>query len=456
MVDRPNVLIINTHDSGRHFGCYGVPTVHTPAIDALADDGVKFTRMFSTSSICSPSRGSLLTGQYPQRNGLIGLAGGCWNWELTEPTRYLSHVMKNAGYRTAQFGIQHETTDLSKLGFEKHDPYLPEEDGPKHAVRVAEGFAEFLRREGKDEEPFYAQIGFFETHTPFLRGPIEADDEHGVWIPPYCEPGKENRWHGMPHPGDEKLRDHAAELQGSVRHVDAAVEIILDALREVGLEKDSLVLFTTDHGPELPRAKWTMLDAGTGVAFILRWPGGGLTGGQECDHLLSNVDFLPTLAELLDLPIQHEMDGTSFASVLEDPIVSDQPVRECVFALFVNAATYSARTERYRLVRNFKEGYEPRGDACGPRRLWPVQRLYDLSNDPLQERNLVEDPVCGDVLEEMNDRFWGWLEEIDAPILNGPVRTPYYGLAMEDYRERKGFGPSDDIGRCDGGSSLGS
>ena len=72
---KPNILIISTHDSGCHFGCYGIPTVHTPAIDGLAAEGVRFTNMFATSSICSPSRGSLLTGRYPQRNGLIGLAG---------------------------------------------------------------------------------------------------------------------------------------------------------------------------------------------------------------------------------------------------------------------------------------------------------------------------------------------------------------------------------------------
>lgn len=82
MKNLPNILIISTHDTGRHFGCYGVPTVRTPAIDGLAAEGVKFNRMFAACPICSPSRGALLSGQYPLTNGLVGLAGGNWNWGL--------------------------------------------------------------------------------------------------------------------------------------------------------------------------------------------------------------------------------------------------------------------------------------------------------------------------------------------------------------------------------------
>ena len=80
----PNIIIITTHDTGRHFGCYGVDTVHTPAIDAIADDGFKFTNYFTTSPVCSPSRGAMLTGRYPQSNGLIGLTHSPWDWCFNE------------------------------------------------------------------------------------------------------------------------------------------------------------------------------------------------------------------------------------------------------------------------------------------------------------------------------------------------------------------------------------
>lgn len=104
MPQRPNILIISTHDTGRHFGCYGVPTARTPAIDGLAAEGVKFNRMFAASPICSPSRGALLSGQYPLTNGLVGLAGGNWNWELADYRVHLSHRLRDLGYHTAMFG----------------------------------------------------------------------------------------------------------------------------------------------------------------------------------------------------------------------------------------------------------------------------------------------------------------------------------------------------------------
>jgi len=433
---RPNILVISTHDSGRHFGCYGVPTVQTPAIDALAGDGVKLTRMFAASSICSPSRGSLLTGQYPQRNGLIGLAGGCWNWELADPKRHLSHVLRDAGYRTGLFGVQHETTDLSTLGFDVRDPHPPAgPDGAvRDAVRIAEGFAEFCRREGAGDRPFYAQMGFHETHTPYDFGGIEPDEDLGVWTPPYV-------------PADEHtdaLRTHLAALQGSVRNVDRAVRIVTDALRETGLADDTLVLFNTDHGIELPIgasgvpwAKWSMYDPGIGIAFILRWPGGGLTGGRDCDWMLSNVDFLPTLAELIGAEFAHETDGVSFAAGLRGADTSGPGPRDELFALFVNAQLYAARTERHKLVRNFAEGNANPKAARGERQLAPTALLFDLERDPLERNDVAGDPAYAEVLDDMNGRLWRWLESVDAPILRGPVPTPYYRQAIADYHAWK-------------------
>ncbi|MDP6354391.1 MAG: sulfatase [Planctomycetota bacterium] len=427
MPQRPNVIVITTHDSGRHFGCYGVETVHTPAIDALAADGFQFNRMFATSSICSPSRGSLLTGQYPQHNGLTGLVGGMWNWELTDPNRHLSHLLKGAGYETGLFGHHHETSDISKLGFDHVNAYLPEADEGEqmHALRVAQGVGAFLSESRSSEKPFYCQVGFFETHTPFSFGDVEPDTEKGVWVPPYAQDDS------------DATREHTAHLQGAIRRVDEAVQIITEALRKSGQEENTILLFNVDHGVELPRAKWTMYDAGLGIGFILRWPAGGVTGGKQCDWLLNNVDFLPSLAQWIDLDVPHEMDGQSFAHVVENG-ESHLP-RDTVFALFVNAQTYMARTDRYKLIRNFAEGYED-SIPGGKRQIRLPARLYDLNEDPLELNNLSEDPDYADVLEDLNGRLWKWLQQVEDPILQAPVPTPYYRQAIADYHQWKDEG----------------
>ena len=107
MPERPNIVVITTHDTGRHFGCYGIETVHTPTIDGLAADGYQFTNYFTTSPVCSPSRGAMLTGRYPQSNGLIGLTHSPWHWSFNEGERHLSHVLRDAGYHTGMIGKWH-------------------------------------------------------------------------------------------------------------------------------------------------------------------------------------------------------------------------------------------------------------------------------------------------------------------------------------------------------------
>ena len=422
---KPNILIISTHDSGCHFGCYGIPTVHTPAIDGLAAEGVRFTNMFATSSICSPSRGSLLTGRYPQRNGLIGLAGSGWDCELNDPQQHLSHILRGAGYQTRLFGVQHETADLDTLGFDECRPNaigraLPQEEHlppdpyeiPLHvsaiqsAPQTAQDVAAFFDGHEQDGQSFYAQVGFFETHTPFLWDGCDPDDEKGIHVPDYARLEDEEE--------ARKQEQHIAGLQGSLRRVDEAVATILNALRRNNLEENTLVLFVTDHGPELPGAKWTMTDAGLRIAFILRWPGGGVGGGQVCDALRSNVDFLPTLAELVDLQLPFDCDGTSFAAGLRSGAIAD---KEAVFGLNLYGQNYAVRTPRHKLVHNFAERVFSRNLPRTGSEQAPIE-LFDLQADPLERENLVEDSSRGDVVRGLEERFWGWLEGAGDPMLS--------------------------------------
>lgn len=432
--NRPNILIITTHDSGRHFGCYGVPTVQTPAVDRLAAEGVRFDRMFGACPICSPSRGALLTGRYPLANGLVGLAGGAWNWELNGYEQHLSHRLRAAGYHTAMFGLQHDTRFIERLGFD---------DTRQHGVRgpakeqvsaplVAEKVAAYLGAQRGSDKPFYAQVGFFETHTDYGFGACTPDEERGVWMPPYATSHTWPAWAKVLNRfGSDPsfARQHLAEFQGALRQADRAVGIILDALDATGLAEDTLVLFNTDHGPELPGAKWTLYDAGTGVAFILRWPGGGVSGGRSCDWQLGNVDFLPTLFELLDLPCPEDAQGVSFAEACRGDVSGQPSPRPIVYCNWVDGLNFSVRTEQYKLIRNLVP-VDSTGREC------PPHELYDLTLDPLELSDVAREPAYAAPLAEMVGHLDTWLEAMDDPTVDGPLRIQKHDDMIAEYRQR--------------------
>jgi N-sulfoglucosamine sulfohydrolase len=418
---RPNVLLITSHDTGRHLGCYGVAEVSSPRIDALAAGGVRMGHCFATVPICCPSRASMMTGRYPQSHGLMDLCFPPFDWEMHEEERHLSHLLREAGYHTRLFGIQHEvsTGRLPRLGFD----VLPE--GPRAPCDAVAGqVAEFLDAQRASDRPFYAQVGFFETHSPFTWGGAEPDESRGLYIPPYVRPS-------------EAIRGMARELQGSIRKMDAAVGAIVDALDAAGLAGNTILVYTTDHGIEFPRAKWTLYDPGIGIAMVVRWPAGGVTGGRVCERLQSNVDFLPTVLELAGLPVPGNVEGRSFAGALAGR--GEPPLRSEVFALYAKRCQgRCVRTRDFKLIRNFDiDRYHRRPvdftdyDDYG---VTPNLELYDLRADPDEFNNLAADPAHEEVRRELGGRLFGWLEEVRDPILSGPLRSPFYERSLRDLR----------------------
>jgi arylsulfatase A-like enzyme len=219
-----------------------------------------------------------------------------------------------------------------------------------------------------------------------------------------------------------------------MRRVDEAVGVITQALRDAGIDRDTLILINTDHGPELPRGKWTMLDGGLGIGFMIRYPAGGVSGGRTCDLLLSNADFLPTLAELTGLPVPHAMDGRSFAKPLRAE--SQAAVRTETHHLSVDSE-YAVRTDRCKLIRRFRGERIPGHDATGRPNLIPAARLFDLQRDPLELNNVVDDPAYTQASADMHNRLWRHLEAVRDPILQGHVATPFWQRAIKDYQHWK-------------------
>ncbi|MBV9515578.1 MAG: sulfatase, partial [Mycobacteriaceae bacterium] len=313
MVDvtrRDNLLLVHWHDLGRCLGAYGHADVSSSRLDRLAAEGIVFTRAHAAAPLCSPSRGALFTGRYPHSNGLMGLAHH--GWEYRTGVRTLPHMLSENGWTSVLFGMQHETSFPSRLGFDAFDV------SNSYCDYVVAESRKWLHAHRDDAEPFLLTSGFFETHRPYPPERYAPADPDAVDIPAYL-------------PDVAPVRDDLAGFHGSIAVADAAVGELLDTLTETGLDATTWVVFFTDHGPAFPRAKSTLYDAGTGIALIVRPPTGRRIAPRIYDELFSGVDLVPTLLDLLGVQVPVEVEGMSHAHNLLAPAAETIAVREHVY-----------------------------------------------------------------------------------------------------------------------------
>ena len=403
---RDNVLIVHWHDLGRQLGAYGHADVSSPRLDRLAAEGILFTRAHATAPLCSPSRGSLFTGRYPQTNGLVGLAHH--GWEYRSGVRTLPQMLSESGWYSALFGMQHETSYPKRLGFDEFDV------SNSYCEYVVEQASNWLRdsAENLGGQPFLLTAGFFETHRPYPRDRYQPADSAAVEVPDYL-------------PDTPEVRGDLAEFYGAIATADAAVGRLLDTLAETGLDASTWVVFFTDHGPAFPRAKSTLYDAGTGIGMIIRPPARRAIAPRVYNELFSGVDVVPTLLGLLGVHAPTDVDGVSHAGALLEPDPQDEPVREQVYTM----KTYHDSFDPIRAIRtkdySYIENYVPRplldlpwdieespsGLAVAPlvRAARPERELYDLRTDPGEANNLLanDDPgadaIAADLAVRLND-----------------------------------------------------
>jgi arylsulfatase A-like enzyme len=436
-VERPNILLIHAHDLGRFLHCYGIRTVHTPQLDRLAAEGVLFERSFATAPQCSPSRASLFTGRYPHCTGVLGLVHPPFNWELHPDERHLGQILRQAGYRTAGVGPLHETRlGPGRCGL---DEYVRD----VRATAVADATIGMLTRFAQAPgAPFYLQAGTLEPHRlpnrdpgrdmDFLGDDLAADTSRGVTVPGYLRDT----------PG---TRAELGELQGSVRHLDAAVGRILDALRRLSLERNTLVIFTTDHGLALPRAKCSVYEPGQETALLLRLPARpGWSGGRREPALISNIDYVPTILEAAGIAIPARVQGRSFAPLLDGAFYEP---RQAVFYELTYHSYYdpqrAVRTEDHKLIVHFatspafmepSQSRRPRSDTLVPLNdalaTNVALELYDLRHDPWEQNNLADDPSSADVLARLRHLLFSHMIDTDDPLLRGAVGCPMHDRSI--------------------------
>lgn len=401
-----NVLLVHWHDLGRYLGAYGHRDVSSPRLDRLAAEGILFTHAHATAPLCSPSRGSLFSGRYPQSNGLVGLAHH--GWEYRSDVRTLPQILGEYGWHSALFGMQHETSYPKRLGFDEFDV------SNSYCEYVVEQVENWLRHRPSEQpgQPFLLTAGFFETHRPYPHDRYEPADSATVDLPDYL-------------PDTPEVRGDLADFYGSINTADDAVGRMLDTLAETGLDTSTWVVFFTDHGPAFPRAKSTLYDAGTGISMIIRPPTSLGATPRVYDELFSGVDLVPTLLSLLGIEVPAEVEGVSHADAMFAATAAE-PVREHVYSM----KTYHDSFDPIRAIRtkdySYIENYVPRplldlpwdieespsGLAVAPlvTAPRPERELYDLRTDPTETTNLLlDDPtgatdaVAADLAVSLND-----------------------------------------------------
>ncbi len=460
---QPNVVYIDCHDLGDWLGCYGRPWLDTPHLDALAAQGARFAEHIAAAPICMPSRTAIYTGLMPHELGVTGQE----SLLLGEGARPLAARFRDAGYRTALCGRLMVLNDAREMGFtEQLEAGRDEQAAAAVAFLAAQGSA---REDGAGGAPFLLSVSFTECHRPF-GDRYDAEVPDRVEVPPYL-------------PDTGATRRDLATLAWQIRGLDRRVGQVLAALERAGLANDTLVVFTTEHGPAIARAKHTTYDSGLRTALLLRLPG-AIPAGTVVDTMTSNVDLLPTLADLCGLPAPaavHASSGaphlaagpgatavppaTRVAGGLSGRTTSDhaaatpgargvswaarvtsgdtRAARPFAFSEFNwgrrSGAWYYTpsrviRGPRYKLIRGYRRipiyvdsGWLARyaGDRQTVERWYaeplPATGLFDLQEDPFELRNRAGDPAVADIESGLNRHLDEHLRATGDPIQAGPV-----------------------------------
>ncbi|WP_461224693.1 sulfatase family protein [Lacticaseibacillus suihuaensis] len=434
---KPNIVMIISHDSGQLFEPYGYG-VATPALDKLADEGVLFDQYFATAPQCSPSRSSILTGCYPHTNGLMGLAH--LGFAIDSRFTTLPKALHDFGYTSTLIGLSHETigtpppvedrvfTSGTALGYDQYIP-TPGDRTPD----VVAAAATFLAKQSPSQ-PFYLNLGLFETHLPYDEYAAKGDDPSGVQVP-------------LGLPDDAVVRTEVSHYTGAAHVLDEGVGAVYDLLEQHGLLENTIVIFTNDHGAPFPGHKGTLRRTGLATSLIVRLPERPDLAGKREHALLSNTDLLPTLLDLVQAPAVPGIAGRSFAASFDSATAAPDG-HDFVFGELTWHDAYhpmrSIRSKDYSFVKNFADGpatYMPvdihlTGPGAEMREQFYVpnapEELYDLATDPLEQHNLVANPAYAKVYHDLRHRLHQWLLETHDPILTRTVAgTPSKRWANE-------------------------
>lgn len=454
MEKKPNIVFILVDDMGYgDFSAVNGGLSHTPTLDQLMAESICFTQQYTASPVCNPSRACLMTGRYPHRTGSIDTLEwrGLERLALRETT--LAQVLKGAGYATGLVGKWHlgafdKRYHPLNRGFDEtvcfrggmHDYYNWRVEFNQNVVRADGRYltdvwtteaVQFIRRHQR--EPFFLHVTYNAPHTPLQAPPEE--------VRPFLETGAFNRG--------------VSTLYGMLKRMDSGVAQILETIAACGLADNTILMFTSDNGPQfggqgeerlnrfncqLHGAKGSVYEGGIRVPMLLRWPA-GLDGGREVDAMVHFSDWFPTILSLAGVPLpQHlQIDGVDILPLIRGekdsgctkrfwqwnrytPLVTcNAAVRDGDWKLVRPAIAEAMKApccdpwlhiSMYETERLIESGiiHDPEPPRTVPGPLPP--ELYNIAEDPLETANLAD--RYPDLVSRLLRELETWFEEVEA------------------------------------------
>lgn len=442
MTTRPNILVILTDQQTQQaIGAHGNPHLHTPHMDALVHGGVSFENSYCTFPVCSPSRSSLLTSRMPHETGV----------EVTDPPIQagiptMGAHFRSAGYRPYYAGKLHLGPKFKKgieatsegLGFEylgdEYPEGVPRQLGTDTDPIWTDDAVTFLRdqkpSDRETDNPFLLVASLHNPHDicywcmdrrEFLEIPPGSELPP---LPPNFEPlPDEPEFVGLcrrravyapeiaytPGWDETEWRRYLYAYYRLTERVDQQIGRLLGALKESGLDQDTLVLLTSDHGEGVAAHKWVtklmLWEEVVKVPFVIRFPGAVPEGRIDREHLVSGLDLLPTLCDYAGISPPKGARGHSLRPLIEDPALPGRSRLVSELQAFRDDVTKKARmirTARFKYIV-FSHGARP-------------ELLFDLETDPGETENLAYQPAFGKIVAEHRALLREEMEETEDPF----------------------------------------
>lgn len=440
--EQPNIIFVLTDDQRYDEVGFLNPILETPHMNALAQRGVHFANAFVTTSLCSPSRASILTGQMMHNHGVVDN-----NRPLPEGLELFPVRLRNAGYQTAFIGKWHMGGRISEprpefdywVSFPGQGTYTPinafgqttqltvnDRKVPQTGY-ITDELTDYALRflEARDQErPFLLYLSHKAVHSNFEPAARHADQYADAEIQlgeappadadvPLWVRNQQNSWHGdeFPYHSDLPLKAFKRQYHRALSAVDDSLGRLQAWLAQEGLEEDTVVILMGDNGFLFGEHglidKRNAYEESIRVPLLLSAPG-RFGAGQTVDDIVANIDIAPTLLTLAGVEIPDHYDGMSFAHLPQET-AGDQrsrhdPLRDALtyeyyweFNYPHTPTTFALRTERYKYIQYHG--------------VWDTEELYDLAVDPGETTNLIEDPDLLEIKVDMRARLYASLAD---------------------------------------------